>query len=254
MKLSVVTVAYNSAATIGDTIRSFLAQRHPDKELIVVDGASKDDTVAVARAFNSPLIRIVSEEDKGPFDAMNKGLRLATGDAIGVLNSDDIFHDENSLAKIDAALADADIVYGDLNMVRDHASHMVMRVWEAGPFAKGDFRKGWLAPHPTLYMRRAVFERIGEFDISYRLVGDYDLALRAMELNDFRIRYIPEVLADFQLGGLSSNNWKATLEGNWECLQVRRKRFGYRGIDRALFGKFLRSLKQVKRVSGYYKA
>lgn len=254
MKLSVITVAYNSQATIGHTIRSFLAQQHLNKEMIVVDGASSDETVAIAKSFDSPDIRIISEPDNGPYDAMNKGLRLATGDAIGVLNSDDVFHDPTSLTRIDAALANSDIVYGDLNVVRDHDSRLVMRVWQAGPFAKGAFRRGWLTPHPTLYMRRKVFDAVGEFDVSFRLAADYDLALRAMELHDYRIRYIPGVLADYQLGGLSSRDWKATIEGNWECLRARRERFGYGGIDIALFGKFLRSVMQVRRVNGYYKA
>ena len=253
MKISVITVAYNSKATIGDTIRSFLAQTHPDKELIVVDGASKDGTADLARSFVSPDIRVVSEPDKGAFDAMNKGLRLYGGDAVGVLNSDDVFHDDQALTRIADGLADTDIVYGDLNMVRDHQTRMVMRQWRAGEFRKGDFQRGWLPPHPTLYMRRAVIDAIGEFDISYRLAADYDLALRAMALHDFRIRYIPHVLADFQLGGLSSKNWKATLEGNWECLQARRARLRALPLDAAFFLKFLRGMTQLKRVSGYYK-
>jgi glycosyltransferase len=253
MKISVVTVAYNSAATIGDTVRSFLAQSHPDKEMIVVDGVSTDGTIGIVGAFASPLIRIVSGKDKGPFDAMNKGLALYTGDAVGVLNSDDTFHDSEVLARIAAALADADIVYGDEDMVSDHRTKTVMRAWKAGPFRRGLFRTGWMPPHPTFYARRAVMDRVAPFDISYRVAADYDLILRAMELNDFRVRYIPAVLADFQLGGISSRNWRATIEGNLECLRSRRANLGTPPVDMALFLRPLRKLLEVRRMRGYYK-
>ncbi|MEI9997249.1 MAG: glycosyltransferase family 2 protein [Rhizomicrobium sp.] len=253
MKISVITVCWNSSATIGDTIASFLAQRHADKELLVVDGQSTDDTVNIARAYNAPSIRIISERDKGPFDAMNKGLRLYSGEAVGVLNSDDTFHDDLALTRIAAGLADADIVYGDLDFVSDHRTKTVMREWRAGEFRRGLFRTGWMPPHPTFYARRAVLDRVGEFDISYRATADYDLMLRAMELNDFRIRYIPQILADFQLGGISTRNWRATIDGNLECLRARRIHLGAPPVDAALFLRPLRKLFELRRLRGYYK-
>jgi glycosyltransferase len=254
MKISVITVCFNSQATIAGTIRSFLAQRHPDKELLVIDGASKDDSVAIARSFASPDIRIVSEADKGPFDAMNKGLALYTGDAVGVLNSDDTFHDEMALTRVADALAGADIVYGDVNMVSDQTSKTVMRVWRGGRYRRHAFHLGWMPSHTTFYARRHVMDRVGTFDISYRVAADYDLILRALALNDFRVTYIPQVLVDFQLGGISTRNWRATLEGNVECLKARRIRLHGLPIDLAFFLKPLRRLFQLRRVGGYYKA
>jgi glycosyltransferase len=253
LKISVITVAFNSAATIRDTIRSFLDQSHPAKELIVIDGMSKDDTLAIANSFASPDIRVVSEPDKGPFDAMNKGLARYTGDAVGVLNSDDTFHDGQALARIATALEDADIVYGDIDMVHDHASKTVVRKWRAGPFRKGLLRWGWMPPHPSLYVRRSVIDHVGGFDISYRLAADYDLALRAMTRDEFRVRYVPEVLADFQLGGLSSRSPMSTIKANLECLRARRRVLGAPLVDLALFVRPLLKLRELRRVD-YYKA
>jgi glycosyltransferase involved in cell wall biosynthesis len=253
LKISVITVAYNSAATIRDTIASFVAQSHLAKELIVVDGASKDATLAIARSFASPDIRIVSEPDKGPFDAMNKGLARYTGDAVGVLNSDDTFHDSTVLARIAGALETADIAYGDIDMVHDHVGKQVVRAWKAGTYRPALLRWGWMPPHPSLYVRRGVIDRIGNFDISYQLAADYDLVLRALTQPDFRVRYIPEVLADFQLGGLSSRTPMSTIRANLECLRARRSVLGAPPVDLALFVRPLLKLRELRRVD-YYKS
>ena len=136
MKISVITASYNSEATIRATIESFLAQTHPDKEMLVIDGASKDATLKIAESFGSSQIRVISEPDKGVYDAMNKGLHLFTGDAIGFLNSDDTFHDDDALAAIAAALEEADVVYGDLDMVIDNKSKTLVRAWSGGRFGR----------------------------------------------------------------------------------------------------------------------
>src|ERR1700704_6666810 len=154
MKISVVTASFNSEATIGFTIESFLRQNHPDKEMLVIDGASRDGTLKIVEAFGSDAIRVLSEPDNGVYDAMNKGFRLFRGDAIGFLNSDDTFHDSRALADIAAAMRDCDIVYGDLNMVTDHRTKTLVRSWRGGAFKRYAFQLGWGPPHPTLSMRR----------------------------------------------------------------------------------------------------
>src|SRR5262245_62105955 len=131
MKISVVTVAYNSAGTIRHTIESFLRQRYADKELLIVDGDSDDETVSIAKSFGDPAIRVTSEKDAGLYDAMNKGLHLFSGDAIGFLNSDDTFHSDRSLEMISEGLARADVVFGDLYMVTDHDTRRTIRSWKA---------------------------------------------------------------------------------------------------------------------------
>src|ERR1700738_3781338 len=132
MKISVITAAYNSQATIASTIESFLGQGHPDKEMLVIDGASKDDTLRIVESFGSNQIRVVSDTDRGVFDAINKGLQLFEGGAVGFLNSDDTFHDAGVLGDIAAAMSDADIVYGDIKMVMDHRSKRLVRSWRGG--------------------------------------------------------------------------------------------------------------------------
>src|SRR5215213_6778600 len=159
MKISVVTASYNSAATIGFTIESFLAQSHPEKEMLVVDGASGDETLRIVESFGSDAIRVFSEKDGGVYDAMNKGFHLFQGDAVGFLNSDDTFHDSRALSDIAGAMQDSDIVYGDLDMVTDHRTRRVVRSWRGGTFKRNSFQFGWVPPHPTFYMRKEVARR-----------------------------------------------------------------------------------------------
>lgn len=246
MKISVVTVCRNSARTIGHTVESFLRQMHEDKELVIVDGVSTDNTLDIVRSFPQDRIRIVSEPDNGIYDAMNKGLRLYSGDAIGFLNSDDTFHNDSSLALVNAGLSDADIVFGDLNMVSDHTTKRAIRSWRSGPFSRLGFHLGWIAPHPTLYVKRTVVDTVGEFYSSYRISADYDFMLRAMMIHRFQSRYIPQYLVDFQIGGMSTKGWRATLLGNMECFDSRRRHFGWVPVDAALFGRPLRRIFQLR--------
>ena len=247
MKISVVTASYNSEATIGFTIESFLRQRHSEKEMLVVDGASRDATLKIVEGFGSPDIRVLSEPDKGVYDAMNKGFRLFSGDAVGFLNSDDTFHDDNVLGDIAAGLAEADIVYGDLNMVTDHRTKRIARVWRGGTFRRYSFQLGWVPPHPTFYMRRDVAQKVGNYDLTYITTADYDYMLRALTLNNFRVQYLPRVIADFQMGGISTRGLGVTIRGNLDCLRSRRQHLNAPFIDAAFFLRFLRRIFQLRR-------
>jgi len=246
MKISVVTVSYNSEATIGATIESFLGQTHPDKEMLVIDGASKDATLKIVESFGASQIRVISEPDKGVYDAMNKGLHLFKGDAIGFLNSDDTFHDDSALAAIAAALETADVAYGDLDMVTDHRSKALVRSWRGGQFGRYAFQLGWVPPHPTFYIRRDVAEKVGDYDLSYVTTADYDYMLRTLALHDYRVAYLPRVIADFQMGGISTSGWRVTLRGNLECLRSRRQHLNAPVIDAAFFLRFARRLLQLR--------
>jgi glycosyltransferase len=247
MKISVVTASFNSEATIGFTIESFLSQSHPEKEMLVIDGASSDGTLKLVESFASDAIRVFSEPDNGVYDAMNKGFHLFEGDAVGFLNSDDTFHDANVLAEIASGLQDADIVYGDLNMVTDHRTKRLARVWRGGAFRRYSFQLGWVPPHPTFYMRREVAQKVGDYDLSYLTTADYDYMLRALALNDFRARYIPRVIADFQMGGISTSGLGVTIRANLECLRSRRQHLNAPLIDAAFFLRFLRRIFQIRR-------
>ena len=237
MKISVITVCFNAERTIGTTVDSFLNQSHPEKELIVVDGASRDGTVRLVESFARPEITIHSELDKGLYDAMNKGLALYRGDAVGFLNADDCFSNKDSLASIAAALETCDMVSGNLDFVRDHQSAMVVRRWRGRPYAAGDFRRGWMAAHPTFYVRRRVVELVGRFDLTYRIAADYDFMLRAYELHNFRSRHVAEVLVHMQQGGASTAGLKAYWLSNREALRSRQRWLRSGMIDYALFGK-----------------
>lgn len=245
MKISVVTVCLNSRASIARTVQSFLEQKYSDKELLVIDGGSTDGTVGVARSFGSDIIRIISEKDRGIYDAMNKGLANYAGDAIGFLNTDDVYHDSSALTRIAQNLASADAVYGDLIMVSDHATGHVVRTWDAGEFVPGAFRKGWMPPHPTFYLRRELAARTGIFDLSYRISADYDFMLRALETQPARARYIRHALVNFMMGGISTTGPAAVIRGNLECLRSRRRHLGTPMLDAALFMKPLRKLQQL---------
>ena len=156
MKISVVTVCLNSAKTIGHTLESFFAQDHSDKEMIIVDGASHDETLKVVASFPADSVRVISEPDEGLYHAANKGLALFSGDAVGFLNADDRYADGQVLSRIAGALSEADIAFGNLDFVADQENQKVVRRWRGTPHQKGAFRQGWMPAHPTFYVRRAV--------------------------------------------------------------------------------------------------
>jgi glycosyltransferase len=234
MKISVVTVAFQAAKTIAGTIESFLRQKHPEKEMLVIDGASPDETVAIALGFAAPEIRVVSEPDLGMYDAMNKGLRLYQGDAVGFLNADDRFRDDDSLSALAAGLSHADIAYGDLRIVKDHQSKVVRRYWRADKFRRRALRSGWVPPHPTFYALRRVYDEVGFFSLKYRISSDYDYMLRALLHPEFRTQYIPRCLVDFQTGGISTRGLRSVITSNLECHDSRKRWIGAGIFDPAL--------------------
>lgn len=244
MRISVITVCRNAAATIEGTIESFLRQDHPDKEMVVVDGASSDETVAIVRRLGIAEVSVVSEPDAGLYDAMNKGLRRFSGEAVGFLNADDRFSCPDALSALAASLETADIAYGDLDIVDARAGERVVRRWRGKPWRSGAFRRGWMPPHPTFYCRRAVVERVGAFDLRYGLAADYDFMLRALELGGFAAAQVRRVLVDMNDGGLSAAGLRARIRHNLEALNSRQRWLGSGPIDYALFAKPLSKIGQ----------
>jgi glycosyltransferase len=245
MFISVITVCWNAEKTIRHTVESFLSQTHPDKEMVLVDGASKDATLDIVRSFKSPLIKITSEKDKGIYDAMNKGLKWAKGDAIGLLNADDTYYDAHSLAKIAKALETSPLVSGNCEMVPDHVSGKIDRHWRPGPYRPGAFSRGWMPPHPCSYARREVYEKVGGFDLSYKICADYEWLLRAIEVNKFPITMLDEPLAHMMLGGLSTAGFKSRLTNLRETHRARQKWLGAGPIDMAMLNKAFGALKRA---------
>lgn len=245
MKISVITASMNSAKTIGRTLESFARQSYVDREMIVVDGGSKDGTLDIVRAFHSENVRVTSEPDAGIYDAMNKGLALYSGETVGFLNSDDCFKDRDALTHIARALEDADIAYGNLDFVANSDERRIVRRWRASPYSKHAFAAGWMPPHPTFYIRRGVVDAVGAFNLNYRIAADYDFMLRAMELNDFRTVFIDRVLVEMAHGGESTKGIKAYLQSNYEAHRSRRVWLKTGFADAALLAKPLRKLGQL---------
>lgn len=245
--ISVVTAVYNRRATVAQALDSVLSQTHPLVESVVIDGASTDGTLDVLQRYRSRVGVLVSEPDKGIYDALNKGIGRARGDVIGFLHADDLFANENVLAKIASAFDDprVDAVYGDLLYVRHEDVTQVVRYWRAGAFDPAALKRGWMPPHPTFYVRRAVYERLGGFDTSYRIAADYDSALRFLAVGRIQAAYIPEVLVRMRTGGISNRSLRNILRKSREDLDIlRRNDVG--GIS-TLLNKNLRKISQFWR-------
>ncbi len=234
VRISVVTVAFNAEETIGATLASLVGQSYPHWESLVIDGGSTDQTVEIANSFADPRIKVSSEPDRGIYDAMNKGLRRFAGDAVGFLNADDSLHGPDALASIAEALMRNGVVHGHLDFLRGGE---VVRRWRATEYRRGGFRRGWMPAHPTVYMRRDVVERTGEFDIAMKIGADYDFMLRAIECGEGDVGLIDRVLVDMQMGGASTSGVRAYMTGNLEALRSRRRWLGSGAVDYALFAK-----------------
>ncbi len=248
MKISVITVCLNAVETIGYTLGSFIAQDYADKELIVIDGGSTDGTAGVVQPFlDRQDIMFVSAPDRGLYDAINKGLRLFSGDAVGMLNADDQFHDASILGRIAEGLREADMLSGHLNYVHDHREGSIIRRWREPPYWLGAFQSGWMPAHPTFYVRRRVVEAVGLYNLEFRLAADYDWMLRAFEVHHFNARLIDHVMVDMMDGGLVSGVSGYTIN-NIESLKSRRKWLGAGAIDYALLAKPLRKIGQFDKL------
>lgn len=227
MKVTVITVTFNSAKTIVDTLESVAAQSHPSIEHIVVDGGSRDGTVDLVAAHGAHVARVISEPDDGIYDAMNKGIALATGDVIGCINSDDFYASTEAIAKVAAAFAHpaVDAVYGDLCYVRQEDTSRVVRYWRSSVFLPGLFNRGWCPPHPTLFLRRGVYERCGVFDLQYRIAADVELMARLFEVHRINAVYLNEILVTMRMGGTTNSSLRNIFRQNreiWHALKAHR--------------------------------
>lgn len=247
MKISIITVTYNVRETVGDCLASVAAQGYSDREHVVIDGASTDGTAEWLQANREQFAVLLSEQDQGIYDALNKGLERATGDVVGLLHADDVFADADVLTRVAEAFADpaVEAVYGDLVYVAREAPDRIIRYWQAGRFDPRRLRWGWMPPHPTLYLRRSVYQRLGGFDTRYRIAADYDLMLRVLSQLNGRVEYLPQVLVRMRVGGVSNRSLSKIVRKSWEdYLALRRNRIGGLG---ALAWKNLSKLPQFLR-------
>jgi glycosyltransferase involved in cell wall biosynthesis len=225
VKITIITACYNGAETIEDTIRSVASQTYRNIEHIIVDGNSTDNTMEIVARNRDKVSIVVSEPDDGVYHAMNKGLRLASGDVIGFLNSDDVYVDEHVLDKIAAIFRDAEVdaCYADLIYVERENPQKLVRYWRSRPFSPGLFKRGWMPAHPTFFVRREIYEKYGGFDLQFRLQSDFDLTMRLLEKHRIRSVYIPTVLVRMRMGGLTNKSVLNVLRGNLEAYRACRK-------------------------------
>ncbi|MCI5150492.1 MAG: glycosyltransferase [Candidatus Electrothrix sp. MAN1_4] len=222
MNISIITVCYNSAATIRDTLESVLAQTHPNIEYIIVDGASTDATLAIIAEYRDRITHLISEPDHGLYDAINKGIKLATGDFIGILNSDDLFYDNLCIAKLAEFIGlnlDADAVYSDLIYVKRHDTSKKIRSYRVKHNSLWNFRIGYMIPHPTFYAKRELFEKFGLYKTNYKIAADFELILRFM-LYKINIKRLPIVTVKMREGGISNAKLRNIIHLNLEIIRA----------------------------------
>jgi glycosyltransferase involved in cell wall biosynthesis len=211
MKVSIITPVYNSFSTLNSTFNSIAKQNYRNLEHIVIDGGSNDGSIELIKDKSSSISYWSTESDLGIYDAINKGLKVATGDIIGILNSNDRFYDTNSLDKIVKIFQDnhtIDCVYGNLIFVNNEGQ--IKRKWQSRPFIKGLFEKSWTPAHPTFYCRKKVYDKQGFYKINYRIASDVEFMFRAIELNNFKSYHINEYLIEMNLGGISNKGFNST--------------------------------------------
>ena len=244
MKVSIITITYNSAATIADTMRSVATQTYDNIEHIIIDGASKDNTLEIVKQFPH-VATIISEPDRGIYNAMNKGVVVATGDVVGILNSDDFFSEDDVIEKIVAAFdPETQVVFGDVSFVNPEDTTKIVRYYSAKKWKPYKFRWGFMPPHPSCYIRRECFADGGVYKEDYKISSDYELLTRFLHKNKYTYRYIPLNVVTMRQGGASTKNIKARYILNKEIVRACRENGIYTNL-------FMLTFKYFKKVFEY---
>lgn len=243
MKISIITATYNSKNTIKDTLLSLESQSYGDIEHIIIDGKSTDDTLNIIHKESPRIKKILSEKDDGIYDAMNKGIGLAEGEIVGILNSDDIYSNEFVIEKVAALFmgSDIDAVYGDLHYVDYQNTKKVVRIWKSGPFNRNRFLHGWMPPHPTFFVKKSVYEKFGGFNTKLKISADYELMLRLMYKHQIKVAYLPEVLVKMRMGGISNSSLKHRFLANNEDKLA----WGINGLKPKFYIRWLKPLRKI---------
>ncbi|MBC7721258.1 MAG: glycosyltransferase [Pedobacter sp.] len=245
--ITIITVAYNAAETIGATIKSVLNQTYINTEYIIVDGCSTDGTIDIVKSFADDRITFISEPDKGIYDAMNKGINLATGKIVGILNSDDFYADVDVIEKVVANFkqTNCEALYGDLLYVDGVDTSKIIRTWVAGKYKHSNFLQGWMPPHPTFFVLQNVYEKYGLFNLALKSAADYELLLRFLYKHKIRASYLPKTLVHMRTGGISNRNIGNRIKANLED----RKAWKMNNIKPRFYTLFL---KPVRKISQFF--
>jgi glycosyltransferase involved in cell wall biosynthesis len=243
LKVSIITITYNSEATLRDTIESVVGQSYNNIEYIIVDGKSTDGTLSLIDAYKSKISKVVSEKDKGLYDALNKGIALATGDLIGIIHSDDFYTTNQVIENIVKTIEknDADGAYADLYYVDKIDTNKIFRKWKSGNYKHGMFVNGWMPPHPTFFVKRSVYEKYGSFNLGLVSAADYELMLRLIHKHKIKLAYLPEFIIKMRVGGKSNVSLKNRLRANNED----RKAWKINGLKPHFYTLYAKPLRKI---------
>lgn len=245
MKVSIITITYNSAQTVEETIKTVVMQDYPEIEYLIIDGRSKDKTLEIVNKYSDKISKIVSEKDKGLYDALNKGIAHATGDVIGMLHSDDLYANATVISNVMKKFNEdptLEGVYADLVFVNRKDINKPMRVWKSGEYTPGSFLKGWMPPHPTFFVRKEVYEKFGGFNTNLKLSADYELMLRFIHKHEIKIAYLKETIVKMRMGGISNVSIFVKLKANLEDKLA----WKLNGMKPAFATTLLKPLKKIK--------
>lgn len=225
IKVSIITVSFNSVATIPDTINSVVNQSYPNIEYIIIDGASSDGTRDVINSYGQKITKFTSESDNGIYDALNKGIKLASGDIVGILNSDDFFYNSMVIEKIVKAFIDnrIDAVIGDVQFVDPVQTSKVVRYYSSKKFNLSKFRFGFMPPHPSFYVKRELFEKLGYYKTDYKIAADYELLLRFLSIHGIKCKYLGMPFVSMRTGGVSNKSISSNITLNKEIARACRE-------------------------------
>lgn len=242
-RISIITVTYNSAKTLEQTIQSVLLQDHDDLEYIIVDGNSTDDTLSIIRNYRHKIAHFISEKDEGLYHALNKGIALATGEIIGILHADDFYTSDNVLTRIHETMSveNADAVYADLYYVDKDDTNKIVRKWRSGKYTAGKFLLGWMPPHPTFFVKKEMYDKYGVFNTALRSAADYELMLRFIHKHKIKLAYLPEFIVKMRTGGQSNASVKNRVKANQED----RKAWQLNGLKPYFFTLTLKPLRKI---------
>ena len=226
MKISIITVTYNCYPVINDCLKSIKRQKYKNIEHIIIDGASTDGTLSFLKSKSEQITSLISQPDEGIYDAMNKGIKIANGDIIGFLHSDDLYANKDVLstvAKIFTKNPSIDACYSDLIYVDKFDISKKIRYWKSKKFKSNLFSKGWSPPHPTFFVRRSIYEKLGNFNLNYHISSDVELMMRFLQVHKINSYYVPELWVKMRMGGLSNKSFKTIFKQNLEVLDALQK-------------------------------
>ena len=244
LKISIITVSFNSQSTLRRTIESVLSQNYDNIEFILIDGGSTDWTLAIINNYKDRINFFISEPDRGIYDAMNKGIIAATGDVIGILNSDDFYSDETILKKVADKFNETtcDAAYGDLIYVKSIDASKIFRYWKSGYFSVKKLRRGWMLPHPTFFVKKSVYEKFGLYNTELNSASDYEMILRLLYNCNIKVNYMSLVMVKMRVGGTSNANFFNRLRANREDA----KAWKLNNLDKPFFIQFLKPMQKIK--------